>query len=80
MAQININLTPAFEENLARYMQIRGIRSKSEAIRIAVQEGLERSIAGQSEVDFTSWVGSALGEGESVAPRFSSDGDLWENP
>jgi len=77
MAQLNINLTPAFEENLIRYMQIRGIPSKSEAVRIAIQEGLERSLATQQQVDFSSWVGSALGDGENHTPRFSRDEALW---
>jgi hypothetical protein len=80
MGQLNINLTPAFEETLLRYMQVRGIRSKSEAVRIAIQEGLERSVADQPKVDFGSWLGSALGAGENPAPRFNSDDDLWGPP
>lgn len=80
MGQLNINLTPAFEEILTRYMQVRGIRSKSEAVRIAVQEGLERSVAAQPKVDFASWLGSARGQGENPTPRFTSDDDLWGEP
>lgn len=64
MGQLKINLSPAFEETLTRYMQVRGIRSKSEGVRIAVQEGLERSVAAQPSVNFTSWLGLALGQGE----------------
>lgn len=77
MGQLNINLTPAFEEALTKYMKIRGIRSKSEAVRVAVQEGLERSMASHREVDFGSWLGSARGPGENLSPRFSSDHQLW---
>ncbi len=77
MSQLNINLSPEFEDSLIRYMRIRGIRSKSEAIRVAVKEGLERSLAGRPQVDFSSWLGLARGDGENPAPQFSSDDDLW---
>lgn len=43
MGQININVTPAFEAALVRLMRLRGIRSKSEAIREAVAESAERA-------------------------------------
>jgi hypothetical protein len=43
MAQINLHTTPEFEENLAKLMRERGIRSKSEAIRIAVREAANDS-------------------------------------
>ncbi len=52
MPQLNINLTPSFEEKLERFMKIRGIPNKSDAVRIAVQEGLERSLAVQTTCDF----------------------------
>ncbi|MBX6322182.1 MAG: hypothetical protein IRY94_10170 [Rhodospirillaceae bacterium] len=38
MAQINMHTTPEFEEDLATLMKARGLRSKSEAIRLAVRE------------------------------------------
>ena len=38
MGQINIILTPQFERDLQTLMKVRGIRTKSDAIRIAVQE------------------------------------------
>lgn len=60
MSQLNIHLTPAFEEKLRRFMRARGIKSKSEAVRIAVEEGLEREIP--QRVDFREWVGMARGD------------------
>ncbi len=38
MTQVNIHTTPEFEEDLATLMKARGVRSKSEAIRLAVRE------------------------------------------
>lgn len=38
MAQINLHVTPEFEEALEALMRARRLRSKSEAIRYAVQE------------------------------------------
>jgi len=41
MAQINLHTTPEFEDDLAKLMRGRGIRSKSEAIRTAVHEAAD---------------------------------------
>ena len=38
MAQINLHVTPEFEADLAKLMKDRNLRSKSEAIRLAVHE------------------------------------------
>jgi len=38
MAQINLHTTPEFEADLAALMKARGIKTKSEAIRILVRE------------------------------------------
>lgn len=38
MSQINLHTTPEFEADLAALMKARGIKSKSEAIRVAVRE------------------------------------------
>jgi Arc/MetJ-type ribon-helix-helix transcriptional regulator len=38
MAQVNLHTTPEFEEDLAALIKGRGLRSKSEAIRLAVRE------------------------------------------
>jgi Arc/MetJ-type ribon-helix-helix transcriptional regulator len=41
MAQINFHTTPEFEKALAALMKARGLKSRSEAIRAAVQETAE---------------------------------------
>ena len=78
MSQLNIHMTPAFERVLKRFMQIRKIRTKSEAIRLAVQESLEREIRDASSTDFTSWLGLGRTARENPTPRFPSHEALWE--
>ena len=82
MAKLTINLNPDFEDSLYRLMQRRGIRTKSEAVRVAVQEGLERSLEETPKTDFSSWIGLACGKGENPQPRFvnADDDALWGEP
>ena len=77
MAQINLHASTAFERALARFMRVRGIRTKSEAIRIAVQECLERACRSGATTDFKAWVGLAKRAPLNPEPRFRSDDDLW---
>jgi len=77
MPQINIHLTAEFENALAEYMQIRRIKTKSDAIRLAVWEGLERERRRRQAPDFSRWLGLAKGAPENPHPRFRSDDDLW---
>ena len=78
MAQLNIHLRPAFEADLASFMKLRKIPTKSEAIRVAVREGVERITRSRKDrTDFRSWSGLALGSPVNPRPRFASDDDLW---
>ncbi len=78
MAQMNLHLTPEFERDLARLMKLRGIRTKSEAVRVAVREGVERSQRETgARTDFSAWQGAALAAAVNPEPRFASDDDLW---
>lgn len=38
MAQLNLNITPQFKKDLEKYMKIIGVRTKSEALRMALHE------------------------------------------
>lgn len=76
MSQLNINLTPEFEDALRRLMRIRGIETKATAVRIAVREALERTRP-QRIVDFASWIGLGKSVPENRARHFRSDDDLW---
>jgi hypothetical protein len=78
MGQLNLNLKPEFEEQLRAFMQLRGISNKSEAVRIAIREGLEaarRSAAGP--LDFRKWIGLGRRAPLNPRPRFRSDDELW---
>lgn len=74
---MNLHLTPEFERHLAQLMRLRKIPTKSEAIRIAVRESLER-MAFRKPFDFSRWAGAALKAAPNPKPRFQSDDDLWE--
>ncbi len=77
MAQLNLHVKPDFERDLARFMRLRGLDTKSEAIRLAVREGLERARGAGARKSFSSWAGAALGVRPNPEPRFPSDDDLW---
>ena len=76
MSQLNMHIKPDFERDLTRFMSLRGLRTKSEAIRLAVREGLERARSTPRK-SFTRWAGAGLGAGTNPEPRFPTDDDLW---
>jgi hypothetical protein len=78
MGQLNVHMTPEFEETLRRYMRLRGIRTKSDAVRLAVVEGVERARREAPAADFTSWLGLGCAAPENPSPRFRNDDDLWK--
>jgi len=77
MAQLNVNLNTEFERDLSRLMRVRGIRTKSEAVRIAVHEAAERAGGRGPEKGFSSWIGLGKRQLENPTPSFRSDDDLW---
>ena len=78
MSQLNIHLTTAFERDLRKFMKVRHIPTKAEAIRTAIKEGLERSIGQQKpSTNFSTWLGLAKQASPNKKPRFRSDDDLW---
>jgi Arc/MetJ-type ribon-helix-helix transcriptional regulator len=78
MPQLNIHLTPSFQNDLAEYMQRRRLRTKSEAVRQAVAEAVERERSRHRPTDFSRWLGLATGVPQNPHPRFPSDDNLWE--
>lgn len=78
MAQINLHVTPEFEQALRRLVRLRGLPSKSEAIRSAVLEALEREAERRPPTDFRGWLGAATAAPLNPSPRFSSEDELWE--
>lgn len=78
MAQLNMNVTPEFDQALAELMRRRDLATKSEAIRVAVQEAVARLRGGQQRVDFREWIGAGLAVPPNPSPRFRSDDQLWQ--
>lgn len=78
MPQLNLHLTSEFEEALAELMRLRRIRTKSDAVRLAVLEAARREPGHRKTADFSSWRGLGLEAPENPNPRFRSDADLWE--
>jgi hypothetical protein len=76
MPQINVRLITELEQALAEFIQLRRIKTKSAAIRAAVQEVLERRR--QAAPDFSRWVGLGTQTPKNPSPRFRSDDDLWD--
>lgn len=77
MPQMNIHLTPEFQQSLLEYMRLRHLKTKSEAVRQAVQEALERERSRRQTTDFTTWLGMGNRAPQNPHPRFQSDDDLW---
>jgi hypothetical protein len=77
VSQLNINVTPEFERALERLMRLRSIASKSEAVRVAVQEAAAREERARRQPNFQKWRGAALAAAPNPKPRFRSEDDLW---
>ncbi len=77
MAQLNMHLTPEFEDSLATFMRVRGLRTKSEAIRVAVREGLQRALQQTRTTDFAAMRGLATAVPENPDRRFRDEDELW---
>ena len=77
MGQLNMHVTPEFDEALTELMRRRHVATKSEAIRVAVLEAVARLRGERSRVDFKEWIGAGLAVPPNPNPRFRSDEDLW---
>jgi hypothetical protein len=78
MGQLNINLTKAFEEDLERYMELRHISTKAEAIRTAIRDGINQATFQTVDVHFDKWIGLGLEVPINKNAKFQSDDDLWK--
>jgi Arc/MetJ-type ribon-helix-helix transcriptional regulator len=75
MRQLNLNVTENFVRDLQRLMRRKGIKNKSEAIRLAVREAASSGAAPAS--DYRGWLGMALKAPLNPKPRFRGEDDLW---
>jgi hypothetical protein len=78
VAQLNINMTPEFERALERLMRLRGITTKSEAVRVAVLEAADRHRARGRPEAIRALRGAGLRAPLAAKPTFSSEDDLWK--
>ena len=76
MRQLNLNVTAEFERDLKRFMKLRGIPQKSEAIRTALREAVART-SGNRDYDYRAWLGIGLKTPLNPTPRFRTEDDLW---
>lgn len=76
MPQINLNVTPEFAEDLERLVRLRGLSNRSQAIRIAVKEAVERALAATPAGGIASLRGIAV-QGSRCSRRFADDDELW---
>ena len=77
MSQLNIHLNPSFEKDLSKFMRLRHINTKSEAIRTAIKEGIQHLTTHAKPVNFSTWLGLAKEAPVNKKAKFSSDKDLW---
>ncbi len=75
---MNIHITDAFEKKLLELMRRRGIATKSEAVRVAVREALERDLRDVRRCNFDDWLGIGLKAPENSNPKFLSHDELWD--
>lgn len=78
MRQLNIHMTPALARDLTKFMKIRHIKTKAEAVRTAVKESLEHSSDRVEPIDFSTWIGIGTQIPTRKKPKFKTDKDLWE--
>jgi len=79
MKQLNVQLDDRLVEGLQLLIKHRGLRGKSEAVRVAVREAVERLLnsrppasALRESLGFALAVGKAKSRG-----RFKTEDDLW---
>jgi hypothetical protein len=77
MGQFNLNISEAFEKDIATYMKFKNIKFKSQAIREAISECLEKYRNPQL-ADFKSWLGAGNKAKRNPKPRFKNRGQLWK--
>lgn len=79
MGQLNMQLTPEFQRDLERAMKKLGARTKSEAIRRAVEEAARKPAGGAPRVSWLALLESARTETRRKTRRFASHADVWRD-
>lgn len=77
MSQLNIHITASFEKDLNRFMRLKHINTKSEAIRVAIKEGIQHASKQVKTINFNDWLGLGNQVPTNKKVKFTSDDDLW---
>lgn len=77
MSQININITREFAKDLEELMKFAGIKSKSDAIRLAVHDMLNKVKSKRKSKNFRSLLGMGLKAPVRTKGLLDED-SLWE--
>lgn len=73
MAQMNLQITEVFERNLERFMRVRNLKNRSEAVRQAVAEAADRAERTMTWADAVGYLKPALDAGA----RIPTDDEIW---
>ena len=76
MGQLNINMSQEFEQKLKRYMQVRQIKTKSDAVRTAVDEALQLAKR-MPTVELRELFGAAKRLRQRPRRNWIKEDDLW---
>jgi hypothetical protein len=76
MGQLNIHMSPGFEQKLKRYMQVRQIKTKSDAVRTAVDEALQLAKKAPT-VNLRDLYGAGKKLRQRPRKSWLKDNDLW---
>ena len=78
MSQINLQTSKEFLKDLKRFMELKGISTKSEAIRVAVREMVLRLEGQNKKTGLRGWLGMGLKATPRSHRKFPSEDSLWE--
>jgi hypothetical protein len=77
MSQLNIHMSAAFEKKLKSYMRVRGIKTKSDAVRTAIDEALQLAQKTPT-VRLQDLYGAAKNLPQRPRRKWLTEDDLWE--
>jgi hypothetical protein len=72
-----MHMTAEVSRALKKLMRLRGLKTKSEAVRVAVLETVAREVKKSRPPDYSSWLGIGCGAVQNSNRRFQTHDDLW---
>ena len=77
MKQINIHINKDFLNDLQKVMKLKGIKTKSAAIRYSIREAVKHLSAAEPKTPYREWLGMGLKAQVNEQLRFESDDSIW---